>query len=120
MPGETAQTNVCNAKSSNFQANGDDSIELHRVLKDGQTAVIDAFGEKGARFTWAVCGGRMGGPDNTLVRTPRVARGQPRWLASAGTTCSNCEWLGQPKDYWDNGGQALVCATLWQARPRCA
>jgi len=76
--------------------NGDDALGLFQ----GDT-LIDAIGTylEDPGTAWPVAGTDAATLNHTLIRKPTVTQGNTSWVASAGTTIDNSEWIVQPQDY---------------------
>ena len=88
-------------------SNGDDTFVLTKIL-GGDTVVVDIIGDfgpdPGSGFT--VGGVENATQNNTLIRKSSVTQGNAGdWLASAGATLDDSEWVIQPQNDWSNLGE---------------
>jgi hypothetical protein len=76
--------------------NGDDCLGLFQ----GDT-LIDIIGvyQTDPGTAWPVAGVADATLNHTLIRKPTVVQGNLDWIASAGTTTENSEWIVQAQDY---------------------
>ncbi len=76
--------------------NGNDCLGLFH----GET-LIDILGVLGTDpgTAWPVAGTDGATLNHTLIRKPDITQGNTDWIAGAGTTIDNSEWIVHPQDY---------------------
>jgi len=76
--------------------NGNDALGLFHG-----TTVIDMIGvyQQDPGTAWPVAGTDGATLNHTLIRKPTVISGNTDFIAGAGTTIDNSEWIVQPQDY---------------------
>ncbi len=93
---------VANVTSTVTYFNGDDALGLFQ----GDT-LIDAIGVylQDPGTAWPVAGTDGATLNHTIIRKPTITQGNTDWIAGAGTTIDDSEWIVHPQDYIDNLGQ---------------
>ena len=89
--------------------NGDDYLGLiqdsdNNGVFDNSSEAIDVIGVLGEYpedVGWGVAGISGGTKEHTLVRKSTVTSGNSNWLASAGTTTDNSEWIVLAQNTWN-------------------
>lgn len=81
--------------------NGDDCIGL--FFGDVLVDIIGVY-QTDPGTGWPVAGVADATLNHTLIRKPTITEGNLDWIAGAGTTVDNSEWLVQPQDYIANLG----------------
>jgi hypothetical protein len=84
---------------------GDDARGLVKI-NGADTVFIDMIGlpKPDPGLGWEVSGITNATRDHTLIRKPKIARGNIDWELSRGTNADNSEWLVLPPDYFSNLG----------------
>lgn len=96
----------------NYLSNGNDAWGLiySQTISwgnDGDWTLIDVVGEPyGANpgSSWPVAGVSTGTVNHTLIRKASVVHGNPDWVAGAGTTAEDSEWIVLASDTALNNG----------------
>ena len=85
--------------------NGDDGQALMKGTEENYV-VLDRIGDFGADpgSGWSVAGVSNATKDRTLVRKATVVSGNTDWVASAGTSTEDSEWIVKEKDDWTDAG----------------
>ena len=80
--------------------NGNDALGLFKIV-GGNDVLIDMIGvyQQDPGTAWPVAGVDGATLNHTLIRKPYVISGNTDFLAGAGTTVDNSEWLVHPQDY---------------------
>lgn len=90
-----AQTDIINSSLANF--NGDDAIGLFK-----NDVLIDIIGVEGTDpgSGWEVAGTGNATKDHTLVRKETICSPNTDWIAAAGTSTTDSEWVVFAKNDW--------------------
>ncbi len=86
-----------------YLSNGDDAYALVKGTKESYE-VIDVIGDIAGDDPgsgWSVAGVSNATKDHTLIRKDFINQGNTDWVASAGTTPEDSEWIILDKDVWD-------------------
>ena len=109
-----AANNATTAYSSATFFNGDDAVGLAKDTGSMSFVLIDAVGQSGVDpgTGWDVAGVANATAEHTLVRKPDVCSPDTNWVASAGTTVANSQWIVFPQNTWDSiGAHTMICAS---------
>ena len=88
-----------------YLSNGDDGYALAKGTETDHSYIDfvgDFNGDPGSG--WDVAGVAAATKDHTLVRKSSVVSGNTDWIASAGTSTEDSEWIVKEKDDWDDLG----------------
>ena len=116
-PSFAGDLTLCDETASVY-VNGDDAVGLTYFTWNNEA--LDRVGAMGADpgSGWAVCGEADATKDHTLVRKSTVSTGNADWAVSAGTDATDCEWVVNAQNYWDDLG-SHTCDSAPAADP-CA